>query len=79
MARSYWNASAIDFSLFCGSTSSVLSQAATYGKYFSASERGIISATLAGIIARSPDRADSRDISVILWVVRSLLEKRQQV
>lgn len=76
--RSQWTASAIDFSLFWGATSSVMSQAATFGKYFSLADRTKISACLAGVIARVPDRADGRDVSVLLWVVKSLLEMRQQ-
>ena len=79
MARGSWTASAIDFSLFCGATSGLLQVASTYAKYFSVSERARISATLAAIIARTPDAATSKNVETILWVVKSLLSKGAQV
>jgi hypothetical protein len=77
--KSYWTASAVDFSIFCGATSSVLSQARTWGKYFSVQEMKTISAVADAIIARTPDSANFGEIKTILWVCRKLLTMKQQV
>lgn len=79
MARGQLTASSSIFSILFGATSSLLSVAATQGKLFTVSERARISATLAAVIARTPDFAKPRDLDVVMWVVSRMVEHSQTV
>ena len=77
--KSYWTVSAVDWSIFCGTTSSVLVLASRMPKYFTPLELAMISATQAAIVARTPDSANAGEIALIKWVCDKLLTMKQQV